>query len=160
MPFGGSVTLAHTLPLIFLSFFKGHKLGGESALIFSFMKIVFTFHTPPSGSLISYILVVLLDYVIPYFVIGIVSYYSRIFKYEKHNMIFGIIISELFKFIFSVISGYVIWNGYFNCSEKILSYSIIYNLTYAVPNLIISLIVFCTVYKPIKNIVNNFNHTF
>lgn len=160
MPFGGSITLAHTLPLIFLSFFKGYKLGGESALIFSFMKIIFNFHTPPSGSLISYILVVLLDYVIPYFVIGIVSYYSRIFKYEKHNMIFGITISELFKFVFSVISGYIIWNGYFNCGAKILSYSVVYNLAYTIPNLIISLVIFRLTYRRIKNIVNSFNHTF
>lgn len=160
MPFGGSITLAHTLPLVFISFFKGYKLGGESALIFSFMKVIFTFHTPASSSLIAYILVLLLDYFIPYFVIGIVSCYSRIFENEKHNMIFGIIISELLRLVLSVISGYVIWSGYFNCGAKILNYSIIYNLTYTVPNLIISLVIFCMTYRPIKNIINNFNHTF
>lgn len=160
MPFGGSITLAHTLPLILLSFFKGYKSGGKAALIFSFMKIIFSFHTPPVQNITSYILVILLDYFIPYFLVGIVSFYSRIFKNERYNIIFGIIISEFFRFIFSVISGFVIWSGYFNFKVQILSYSIIYNLSYMVPNLIISLVIFAMVYKPIKNIIKDFNHTF
>lgn len=160
MPFGGSVTLAHTLPLIFLSFLKGYKIGGNSALIFSFMKIIFTFHTPPSGNLSSYVLIIFLDYFIPYFLIGTVSCYSRFFKVEKYNMIFGIIVSEFFRFVFSVISGFAIWSGYFSFKKEILSYSAIYNLSYTIPNMIISLIVFVMIYKPFKKIISEFNHTF
>lgn len=160
MPFGGSVTLAHTLPLIFLSFFRGYKIGGKSALIFSFMKVIFSFHTPPSPNIISYILVIVLDYFIPYFIVGTTSCYSRIFKNEKYNIILGIIVSEFFRFILSVISGFIIWSGYFNFSSEILSYCVIYNLSYMIPNLIISLVVFAMVYKPIKNTITDFNHTF
>ena len=160
MPFGGSVTLAHTLPLIFLSFFKGYKSGGKAALIFSFMKIIFSFHIPPSKNIYSYLLVILLDYFIPYFLIGIVSCYSRFFKTEKNNMLFGIIISESLRLVSSIISGFIIWNGYFNFSAEILCYSVIYNLSYMVPNLIISLVAFGMVYKPIKKTVEDFNHTF
>lgn len=160
MPFGGSITLAHTLPLIFLSFFKGYKIGGKAALIFSFMKIIFSFHVPPTQNISSYILVIFLDYFIPYFLIGIVSCYSRLFKNEKYNMIFGIVVSEFFRFILAVISGFIIWTGYFNLEAQILSYSIIYNLSYMVPYLVIALVVFGMIYKPIKNTVEDFNHTF
>ena len=160
MPFGGSITLAHTLPLILLSFFKGYKTGGKAALVFSFMKIIFNFHAPPVQNITSYILVILLDYFIPYLLIGISSCYSRIFRNEKYNMIFGIVASELFRFILAVISGFIIWNGYFSFGAEILGYSVIYNLSYMIPNLIISLIIFAMVYRPIKNIIADFNHTF
>ena len=74
--------------------------------------------------------------------------------------ILGITVSEFFRFVFSVISGFIIWNGYFNFGTEILSYSVIYNLSYMVPNLIISLVTFEMIYKPIKNIATDFNHTF
>lgn len=75
-------------------------------------------------------------------------------------MIFGIIASEFFRFVLSVISGFIIWNEYFNLNKEILVYSMIYNISYMIPNLIISLIVFGMIYKPIKNIISDFNHTF
>lgn len=160
MPFGGSVTLAHTLPLLLLSFKSGYKNGGKAALVFVFMKFIFNFHAPPAQVITSYVAVIFLDYILPYFLIGISSLYLKIFKRELHNIVFSVIVTELIRFVFAVISGVLVWNDYFEYDIKFLFYCCLYNLTYMIPNLVISLIIARLIYKDFKRIKSDFSHTF
>lgn len=160
MPFGGSVSLAHTLPLIFLSLKKGYKVGAKSALIFCVLKLMFGFYVPPSQKITSYILVILFDYILPYFLVGISSLYSNIFKEERKNVVFAVMASEFLRFLFFTFSGLLIWNDYFEFGMNVLGLCVAYNLSYMMPNLVISLLMVALIYKNEKYVELVFGHTF
>ncbi len=152
MPFGGSITLGAILPIIFISFKFGPLLGAQTAALCAMVKILISFYPPPSKTLLGYILLVMFDYILPYIAAGLSSLYSFWIKNREKAIVFATFFSYFFKFVFSVISGMVIWRDY-SLYENWFLYSVIYNLSYFVPNLIISLLIlkFCFKYKSLVN---------
>lgn len=158
MPFGGSIKISPMLPLIFLSFKYGHRGGGKAGLIFGILKLIFNFHMPFSQSIVSYLAVIVLEYILPYYLAGISELYSKLFKKDMYNFISAIVISEFFKFILNTVSGVFVWNDYLPMGSYLVTYCVIYNAFHILPNMFIAVIIAVLYHKVLKN--TNFNHTF
>lgn len=141
MPFGGSVTLGHTAPLILFSFKNGAKAGFIAGFIYGIFQLIISFHIPPAKNFYIFILVIFLDYLIPYALIGLSPFYVKTIKNKKSALIIGTIFSQILRLLSSVASGAFIWGEYVTKNINIWSYSLIYNSCYMIPETIITTII-------------------
>ena len=140
LPFGGSITLGHHVPLIYISFKYGWKLGVFTSIIYCIIHIILSFKVPPVKNFISFIFIIFLDYILPYVFIGLSSVFKLKIKSKFFRVFIGIITSFIINLCLSTISGVVLWKEYIPFNINIWLYSIIYNSLHIIPQMIITVI--------------------
>ena len=153
MPQGGAVTLASMVPLIIISYRHGIKWGVLTASTFAFLNMVLGFYAPPAGDVLSYILVVLLDYVIAFGVLGLADLFRKGIGNRLIGLVFSTLIVCVFRFSCHFASGMLIWGVYAKEGQSVAAYSLIYNGPYMLVETIISVVVIVGLTKLIKQIV-------
>ncbi len=136
MPFGGSVTLGAACPIIILSFRRKARLAFIAGLVYGCIQILLSFHVPPAKDFFSFVLVILLDYLIPYSTLGLANIFNK--KHTALNIAFASLIVCMIRCFSSILSGVIIWKSLFPEGINIWTYSILYNLSYMVPETIIT----------------------
>ncbi|HYE84336.1 MAG TPA: energy-coupled thiamine transporter ThiT [Clostridia bacterium] len=143
-PYGGSVTAGSMVPIILFSLRWGVKSGLLAAVAYGILQLliggeVYTLH----------IASVLFDYVIAFGLLGL----AGVFRNSAKGTLMGTCLGVLGRFICHVISGVVVWASYAPEGMHPLDYSIVYNGSYLLPELIITLIMIRILYNPlIKNL--------
>ena len=146
LPWGGSITLLSMLPIAVFSLrhgvYKGLGVSFVFALIQLFQGIVFDGLFAWGLTPLMLIGCIMLDYILPFTSLGI----AGIFR-EKGlaGQLIGITIAILSRLLCHFLSGVVIfasmgmlWEGFY--TENSWIYSIIYNASYMLPELIFTLI--------------------
>lgn len=152
MPFGGSITLASSSPIILSSLLFGAKYGLYSSLVYSLIQIFFGFHPPPVKTACAFVMTICLDYIVPYMVLGLTQLFVKDIKSSYKKAFLGTLITGIIRYISSVISGIIIWSDLFPLGISVWQYSVIYNLIYIFPDVIIASIVSGIVYKRISSL--------
>jgi len=124
-PQGGGVTLASMVPLLILSYRRGWKVGIFACLVYGVIQF---YQDPYMFSLAQ----VILDYPIAFGCIGLAGF----FKDGKE--LIGAVVGLGGRFIAHIISGYVFFGQWAPEGMDPLVYSIIYNGTYMLPEIVIS----------------------
>lgn len=149
LPLGGSVTLVSMLPICILSFRYGVKWGFFSSFIYSLFQLMLGITTDGllGWGLTPIMLVgcILFDYIIAFTVLGIAGVFK---KKGEAGLYAGLTLAFLLRFASHIVSGYFIF-AYLDQWEifgstfvnKPLLYSICYNGTYILPELIITIAV-------------------
>lgn len=146
LPWGGSITLLSMLPIAVFSLrhgvYKGLGVSFVFALIQLFQGIVFDGLFAWGLTPLMLIGCIMLDYILPFTSLGL----AGIFKSKGlAGQLIGISISILLRLLCHFLSGVVIfasmgmlWEGFY--TENSWIYSIIYNASYMLPELIFTLI--------------------
>lgn len=147
MPMGGSVTLASMLPILFIGMKFGPKWGLGTSFVYALIQLgqalikgnVFVYTVTASAVIIC----VLFDYIVPFAVLGF-SFFARSNKSEKLSIVrtlivFGIII--FIRFLCHFITGMTIWGQWDDGFWGAFSFSLAYNGTYMLPELVITLVI-------------------
>lgn len=127
VPQGGSVTLGSMVPLILIALRYGTPVGMLAGFVFGILNF---FQDP----YIVHPLQVLFDYPLPYMVLGLAG------LFPQHKLL-GTTIAITMRFLCHVISGAVFFASYAPEGMNPYYYSIIYNGSYLIPDLIICLII-------------------
>ena len=144
---GGSVTIASMVPIIAVGILFGTKWGLYSSFCYSLLQMMFGFYPPPTQTFIYFILVVLLDYVFAFGVLGLSGmFYSLLGKKKLAIPVSSFIVTSL-RYLCHILSGLLIWGVYAPEGQSVLMYSLIYNGTYMVPEIIISVLVTTIIFK-------------
>ena len=172
LPFGGGFTVASMLPIIIVAYMYGTKWGLITAFTYSVMQMLLGFNTvsaffmPGDSQMVWWraIIVLIVDYVIAYTVLGIGGVFRE--KYETRKaIVLGSILAISLRYLAHIVSGAVFFgawaewfftqDGFPTWGEAILNafsgdaltvvYSIIYNGTYMIPEIIITAVVACFV---------------
>ncbi len=174
LPFGGGFTVASMLPIIIVAYMYGTKWGLLTAFVYSFMQMLLGFNTvsafflPGDDQMIWYraIIVCLIDYVIAYSVLGFGGVFRKRFG-KARALCFGSILALSLRYIAHIASGAVFfgtWAEWFftqdgfpswgqiildtySGTELSLIYSVIYNGTYMIPEIIITATFACLVVR-------------
>lgn len=145
------------LPLVFFTYFYGLKSGVLAGFVYSILQITIFFHVPPAQTPFAFIFAILLDYIIPYIFIGFTALFKNIFHNTKKYFALSIIVSYSVRLLCGFLSGILIWSEYIPKEYSIWIYSLVYNLIYIVPEMLIALIV-CNILLGFF-ITKNTNHT-
>lgn len=151
---GGGITIG-MVPIVYIAFRHGNLWGLGAAFVYSGIQIATGFYVPPANTVLSIILCVLLDYVIAFTVLGA----SKLFADTvKGNKLVGYAVGSftvcMLRFVCSFLSGVILWGAYGTNwgIENIWLYSFCYNISYMLPNAIITALIItavCTAIDPV-----------
>ena len=179
LPFGGGITIASMMPLVILSFCYGTRWGILSAFLYSIIqlllgaKTVTAFFLPGDSQMILWhaILICFLDYILAYSVLGLGGLFKNKIKNSTVSITVGTVFALSLRYIVHIISGAVFFGswaewfftqeGFYAFGSAILEtfsgfslaaiYSIIYNGTYMIPEIIITAILTPIIYKALAS---------
>ena len=140
LPFGGTITLCSMVPILYISYKYPLKWVLTTSSAYSLLQMLQSFYLPPTRNLINFIAVILLDYVIAFGILGMAGTFGKRFDASK-GILVGSSIAVFGRFLCHFISGILIWGVYAPESQSVVIYSLIYNGSYMLIELIISLIV-------------------
>ena len=129
MPQGGSVALT-MIPLLFISQKRGAVSGFVAGAIYGLLSLLI-------AGVLYHPLSLFLDYLLAFGALGIAGF----FKKNLSGIILGSTLAVGGRFIFSLISGAVLFAEYAPAGQSPWIYSLVYQATYMVPELIISILV-------------------
>jgi len=142
MPQGGSVSL-EMLPIFIIAFRWGGIPGITAGFIYGLLQLTM-------GAYIVHPLQVLMDYPVPYMLVGLAGFISPV-KYEGIKRAFAIIIAILFggilRFIAHVVSGAVFFAHFAPEGQNPWLYSAVYNAGYIVLSLLICALLIFSLFK-------------
>ena len=129
MPQGGSVSLT-MIPLLIISFRRGFSAGTFSGAVYGIISLLF-------AGVIYHPMSILLDYVLAFGLIGV----SGLFRKDMIGTICGVCAGVGLRFISSLVSGAVLFGSFAPEGQNPWVYSLIYQATYLVPELIIAIVI-------------------
>lgn len=127
MPQGGSVTAASMVPLLLIAFAYGPGMGMLGGFIFG----IINFLTSPY---IVHPVQVLFDYPLPFMAMGLAGYF-------KDKFMIGAVVAMALRLLCHFISGLVFFASYAPTGMNPAVYSLVFNGSYIIPNLLITLLV-------------------
>ena len=152
---GGSITLASMVPIIVASILLDTKWGIACGIVFSLIQMMTGFYPPPTQTFLYFVLVVLLDYVFAFGVLGLAGLFYRIMKKKLWAIpLSGVVVTTL-RYVCHILSGILIWGVYAEEGQTVLAYSVTYNGSYMIPEIIITGIVLTILSKFIMKQANN-----
>ncbi len=130
LPFGGSITLFSMLFIVLIGYFYGAQTGILTGVAYGILQLI-------TGPYIYTPVQVLLDYPLAFGALGL----SGLFHNVRHGLPIGYIVGVAGRYFFHVVSGYVFFGMYTPEGISPLVYAIVYNLTYILPEMILTLLV-------------------
>ena len=126
LPQGGSVTLGSMIPILLIAFRHGLSMGASAGVVFGLVQLAFEGY-------IYHPVQVLLDYPIAFCVLGLAALF-------KKQPILGVVVGMAGRFLAHFISGFVFFGIYAPPGWNPIVYSAVYNGSYIIPEMIISII--------------------
>lgn len=155
---GGSITICSMLPIILISYRRGLKWGLLSGLVFALVQMMTGFSSA-GFSMFSVAMIVLFDYLLPFTLLGLGSMFRGKLGGRRKELALGSAMVLLIRYACHVVSGYVVWGEYaewffsqsgdwgagvlarFSGGGLAFIYSLFYNATYMVPEIIFTVLV-------------------
>lgn len=148
MPMGGSVTLCSMAPIVLISFWHGWKwgilAGGVNGVIQLLRGIKNVMICKTIWAMIGCIL---LDYLIAFTAMGLSCVFARGFKHRLVGVGVGTAVAGLIRYACSFLSGILIWGEYAPEDMPVWLYSLTYNGSYMIPEIILTVLVVVLIIK-------------
>lgn len=138
LPYGGSVTLFSQLPMVVISYRYGVKWGAFTGLVMAVIQMLFGLEnfTWVSG-IVAYLILIFADYIVAFGVLGLGGMFKNKIKNQAVSLALGSIVVSLVRYVCHFISGVTIWSSYAE-GVSVWEYSLTYNGSYMIPELIIT----------------------
>ncbi len=139
MPQGGSITLGSMVPVLLLSFRRGPKIGVFAGVVFGLIQMMLDgwFYNP---------LGMLLDYPLAFGALGLAGIF-------KKTPLIGVATSLVVRFLSHFLSGVIFFGMYAPPGMSPILYSIIYNGSYMLPELLISgILIYLLIQRDVLNL--------
>jgi thiamine transporter len=141
LPYGGSVTVAAMLPVILIAYRHGIKWGLITGLAFAIIRQLLGLKNLSYVTTWQSVLaVIFLDYIIAYTVLGFAGIFRKFIKSQPAALVAGTILVCFLRYACHVLSGATVWAGLSIPDGAALIYSIGYNLTYMLPETVVTAI--------------------
>ncbi|MBQ8533766.1 MAG: energy-coupled thiamine transporter ThiT [Clostridia bacterium] len=140
LPYGGSITLASMLPVMIIAYRYGSLWGVFTGFTYGIIQAIL------GSSSLSYatswqavVAIIALDYLFAFAAAGI----AGCLKNHKNKAVgfgSGAFFACLIRYAFHVVSGCTVWAGLSIPTADALTYSLVYNATYMIPETIVTVV--------------------
>lgn len=124
---GGSITPVSMLPIIIYAWTFGPVAGVAAGLLYGLLQIV-------QGAYFLHPLQFIFDYIFPFALLGFAGFF-------KKNFYIGIVVACSLRFLMHLIAGAVFWGEFAPAGQNPWIYSLIYNGSYMLPEMILCLVI-------------------
>ena len=140
LPFGGSVTLFSQLPIIVIAYRYGTPWGICIGVLNGLIQLLLgAENLSYVTGFASVLILIMTDYVVAYGVLGLGGVFRKRLHKPALELCLGSALSTVLRYICHIISGVTIWSGYAPETNTVLHYSVFYNGSYMLPELIITI---------------------
>lgn len=164
LPYGGSITLLSMLPVMILGYMYGIKWGILCGLVYGIVQAMLgaTMSSAFAGLTgFNVVLMAILDYLVAFAVLGTAGMFKGKIKNDTVAFSLGAAAAGLLRLLVHFTSGFILWGSYaewffgaenmnnefgnyilsnFSGTSLAMLYSIIYNGSYMIPEIIITVI--------------------
>lgn len=164
LPYGGSITLLSMLPIMVLGYMYGIKWGLLCGAVYGIVQALLGASMSSAFAGLTgfnVVLMVLIDYIVAFAVIGTSGMFKGKIKNDTIAFSVGGAVSGFLRLLAHFISGFILWGSYaewffgvdnmnnafgntiltnFSGTSLAMVYSIIYNGSYMIPEIIITVI--------------------
>ena len=149
---GGGITVCSMLPLVILSWRYGCLWGTFAAFVYSLLQMILGFsNVQYADSVTTAVLIILFDYVFAFSVVGLSGLFKGRLGRPRLELVLGITVTFLVRLACHYISGVVVWEVLWpnELGWAAPIWSIAYNGSYMIPEIIITGLVACLSYGPL-----------
>ena len=158
LAYGGSITFCSMLPIILISYRRGIKWGLLSGLVLAIFQMLTGF-SAAGINLFSVFMIVIFDYLAAFTVLGFGGMFKGKFNNVGKELALGSLAVLLLRLLSYIISGFFVWGEYAEwffeqmgeLGQTIIAnvhgnlfpllYSVVYNASYMIPEIIITVVV-------------------
>ncbi|MBQ6624269.1 MAG: energy-coupled thiamine transporter ThiT [Clostridia bacterium] len=179
LPYGGSITPFSMVPILLCGYLFSVKWGLLTGVVYGVLQALlgtFVSSAFVGLNITNVILVCLLDYIVAFGVLGLSGVFKKGIKNTAFSIGLGAFIATFLRFVSHFVSGYIVYGSYaewfftentsyfgnqiletFSGKGLALIYSLIYNASYMIPEIILSIIgcVILINIPPIKKLATN-----
>ena len=138
MPYGGSVTACSMLPLLIISYRYGTKWGLLTSFTYGVIQMLLGMdNLTYATSFWAVIAIILFDYLFAFVVQGLGGLFRKLTKTQGQALCTAAIVTGLLRYLCHTVSGCTVWAGMALPTKEALIYSLSYNLTYMLPEIIV-----------------------
>lgn len=138
MPYGGSVTAASMVPIIFFSLTTDFKSSFWQSMVYALLQLILGFYAPPAKTFLSYVAVIFLDYIAAFGVLSLAGPIARKFKDFRLGSTVGAALVTAMRFVCHFASGILIWASFAPEGQSVWLYSLLYNGGYMLGEFVIT----------------------
>lgn len=139
MPMGGSVTLCSMAPLVVVSMRHGVKWGLFTGTVHGVLQMILGFkNVLYCTTALTMAGCILLDYILAFAAMGLSCVFAGRLKNRSAGVAAGAVATGLIRYLCSFLSGILIWGGYAPEDMPVWLYSLGYNGSYMIPEIIIT----------------------
>jgi thiamine transporter len=140
LPFGGSVTFFAQLPIVVISYRHGLKWGLLTGFTMGVIEMLFGLENfSYVTGIAAYLILIFADYVIAFSALGLGGIFRKSIQNQALSLAAGGALVSVIRFVCHFVSGVTIWGGYAE-DTPVAIYSLTYNGSYMLPELIITVI--------------------
>lgn len=147
LPVGGSTTLFSMFFIVLIGYMFGAKAGLTGALAYGMLQFVIDpkFYSLPQ---------LLCDYPLAFGALGLSGFFHK----KKYGLSLGYLTGVAGRYFFSFLSGWIFFGSYAPKGTPAVIYSLGYNLTYLLPEALITLVLLQL--PPVKNGIRRLEQMF
>lgn len=139
LPYGGSVTVAHMVPVILIAYRYGPRWGTFSGLTYGLLQLLLGMkNLSYATSIWAGLAIVFLDYLVAYLFLSAGAWFKKLAQPAAVSL--GAVCACALRYLCHVISGATVWAGLSVPSSAALKFSFIYNATYMLPETIVTVV--------------------
>ncbi len=140
LPFGGAVTFFSQLPIVVISYRHGLRWGLLTGLAMGVIEMLFGLENfSYVTGVAAYLILIFADYIIAFSALGLGGIFRKTIKNQALSLAAGGALVSVIRFVCHFISGVTIWGGYAE-DTPVAIYSLTYNGSYMLPELIITVL--------------------
>lgn len=150
---GGGITVCSTLPLVMMSWRYGWRWGTFTAVVYGLLQMLLGIQNVQyADSVLTAVGIILFDYLVAFGVIGLSGLFRGRWKDERTGLVLGITVTFLLRFACHFITGVwiweILWPNELGWAAPV--WSLAYNGSYMLPEIIISALVCVLSYAPLR----------
>ena len=138
MPFGGSVTACSMLPLLIIGYRYGVSWGLLTSFTYGVIQMFLGLdNLAYATSAWAAIAIIVLDYFLAFVVLGLSGITRKITKNQTVALALSAVFAGSMRYLCHTVSGCTVWAGMALPTKDALVYSLLYNLAYMLPEVVV-----------------------
>ena len=145
LPYGGSITVCSMLPVLIIAYRHGTAWGLLTGLTYGLLQMLLGINNLSyATSALAAAAIIVLDYLAAFAVLGLAGLFRGI-RNQSSGLVWAAVITGLLRYLFHIVSGCTVWAGLSIPTTDAFLYSVGYNGTYMVPEILITAVGACAI---------------
>ena len=141
LPYGGSVTFFSQLPIVVIGYRHGVKWGLFTGFVMGVIEMLFGLNNfSYVTGITAWLILAFADYVIAFSALGLGGVFRKTIKNQALSLAAGGALVSVIRVVCHFISGVTIWGDYADGAKAVWIYSLTYNGSYMLPELLITVV--------------------